>query len=169
MTKHFKSALLCMGIALVAPSIAFGQTAQVAFGGLKHDSQLPIEIKSDSLKVDQSAATAEFEGEVLAGQGTLKIQSDVLLVEYQTEGESLTGQIEKMTASGNVVLTNGAEAAEGQEAIYTVSSGKVRMTGDVILTQGFNAISGEVLNIDLDSGNAVFEGRIRTVLRPSAN
>lgn len=169
MTQYFKSAFLCMSLVLMMPTHALSQTAQVAFGGLKHDSQLPIEIKSDSLKVDQTAATAEFEGEVLAGQGTLKIQSDALLVEYQTEGESLTGQIAKMTASGNVVLTNGAEAAEGQMAIYTVATGKVRMTGDVILTQGFNAISGEVLNIDLDTGDAVFEGRVRTVLQPSAN
>lgn len=169
MTYFLKSVSLGAALLFGLCAPAFGQSAQVAFGGLRHDSQLPVEITSERLSVDQTAATAEFTGEVLAGQGTLRIQADTLLVEYQTENDNLTGQIERMTARGNVTLTNGAEAAEGQEAIYVVADGKVRMTGDVLLTQGLNAISGEILNIDLDTGNAVFEGRIRTVLQPKAN
>lgn len=148
---------------------AFGQGAQVPFGGLKHDSKEKIEVTADSLTVSQGDATAEFIGNVLAGQGTLKINADRLLVEYAKKGDQLSGNINTMSAFGNVTLTNGAEAAEGQRAVYDVASGKIRMTGDVLLTQGQNAIAGEVLNIDLDTGNATFEGRVRTVLQPDAN
>lgn len=148
---------------------AYGQSAQVPFGGLKHDATEAIEVTADSLTVSQGDGTAEFIGSVNAGQGSLKITADRLLVEYATKGDTTTGEIEKMTAFGNVTLTNGEEAAEGQNAVYWVDTGKIKMTGDVLLTQGPNAIAGNVLNIDLNTGDARFEGRIRTVLQPSGN
>ena len=148
----------------------WAQETSVPFGGLKHDASQQIEITSDSLSVSQGSAQADFKGKVLAGQGTLKIEADRLLVEYSKDDDgTVTGQIHTMSAFGNVTLTNGAEAAQAQEAVYKVSDGRVRMTGDVILTQGRNAIAGTVLNIDLDSGDAVFEGRVRTILEPSDN
>ena len=155
---------------LLAGSVALAQETQVPFGGLKHDASQKIEIASDSLVVSQGNANAEFKGGVKAGQGTLKIEADRLLVEYSTTSDgSVTGAIEIMSAFGNVTLTNGAEAAQAQEAIYRIADGKVRMTGDVILTQGRNAIAGAVLNINLDTGDAVFEGRVRTILEPTDN
>ena len=156
--------------ALLTGAPLWAQDTTVPFGGLKHDSSEKIEVSADSLSVSQGLANAEFIGSVRAGQGSLKIQADRLLVEYGADSDgSLTGQINQMSAFGNVTLTNGAEAAEAREAVYLVSSGKVRMIGDVILTQGRNAIAGEVLNIDLNSGDAVFEGRVRTILEPSSN
>lgn len=160
---------LCICIALIG-SAAFAQETQVPFGGLKHDASQKIEIASDSLVVSQGNANAEFKGGVKAGQGSLKIEADRLLVEYKTASDgSLTGAIDAMSAFGNVTLTNGAEAAQAQEAIYKISDGLVRMTGDVILTQGRNAIAGNVLNINLETGDAVFEGRVRTILEPVEN
>ena len=154
--------------ALLTGAPLWAQDTTVPFGGLKHDPAEKIEVSADSLSVSQGLANAEFKGSVRAGQGTLKIEADRLLVEYGADSDgSLTGQINQMSAFGNVTLTNGAEAAEAREAVYLVSSGTVRMTGDVILTQGRNAIAGEILNIDLNSGDAVFEGRVRTILEPS--
>lgn len=145
---------------------AHGQT--VPFSGLQHDSSLPVEITAESLGVDQSAGTAEFTGEVKAGQGTLRLNADRLVVEYAS-GEGQTGEIERMRAYGNVTMTNGAEAAEAEEAIYTVVDGMVRMMGDVLLTQGDNAIAGEILNIDLNDGTALFEGRVTSIFKPAAD
>ncbi len=153
----------------LSASLAHAQGAQVAFGGLKHDSSLPVEISAESLAVDQAKGTAEFKGDVIAGQAALRLTADKVLVEYATEGDQVTGEIYRMTALGNVTLVNGAEAAESEEAIYTLAEGKVRMTGDVLLTQGQNAISGNVLNIDLNTGTALFEGRVRTIFQSSDN
>lgn len=166
-----KSLLISITLSLVlAGTSSFSQETQVPFGGLKHDASQKIEISSDSLVVSQGNSNAEFKGGVKAGQGSLKIEADTLLVEYESDRNgSPTGAIHTMTASGNVVLTNGAEAAQAEVAVYKVSTGKVRMTGDVILTQGNNAVAGNILNIDLDTGDAVFEGRVRTVLEPSDN
>lgn len=161
--------LTTLALVTVAQS-AWAQETSVPFGGLKHDASQRIEITSDTLSVSQGNAQADFKGKVLAGQGTLKIEADRLLVEYRKDDDgSVTGQIHTMSAFGNVTLTNGAEAAQAEEAIYRVADGRVRMTGEVILTQGRNAIAGTVLNIDLDSGDAIFEGRVRTILEPSAN
>jgi len=168
MRRRFSPLLIlsCLSVGMAS----FAQETQVPFGGLKHDASQKIEIASDSLVVSQGNANAEFTGGVKAGQGTLKIEADRLLVEYGTASDgSVTGAIEIMSAFGNVVLSNGAEAAQAQEAVYRVADGQVRMTGDVILTQGRNAIAGNVLNINLDTGDAVFEGRVRTVLEPVEN
>lgn len=162
-------ALMTLFFLCLAPGIALAQGAQVAFGGLKHDSSQPVEITADALAVDQAKGTAEFQGGVVAGQASLRLTADRVLVEYATEGEKVTGEISKLSAFGNVTLVNGAEAAEGQEAIYTLADGKVRMSGDVLLTQGQNAISGQVLNIDLNTGTALFEGRVQTIFQSSDN
>lgn len=165
MTALFRLFTLCM---FLGASAALAQGAQVAFGGLKHDRSLPIELTSDSLAIDQAQGTAVASGTVLAGQGSLRISADTLLVEYETQNGEPTGNIHRMTARGTVTLTNGAEAAEAQQAIYTVAEGRVVMTGDVILTQGKNALSGEKLLINLNDGTATIEGRVKTIFQPAS-
>ncbi len=71
-----------------------------------------------------------------------------------------------MVADGSVTLSNGAEAAESESAIYEVAGGIVTMTGDVLLTQGNSALSSETLRIDLNNGTGVLEGRVRTIFQP---
>lgn len=116
------------------PALAQGGAA-IAFGGLKHDSSLPIEITAEQLAVDQSDGSATFTGNVLIGQGDMRLSAAKVRVEYVT-GAGSTGEISKLHATGGVTLVNGAEAAEAAEAVYTVTSGVVVMTGSVILTQG---------------------------------
>ena len=73
-----------------------------------------------------------------------------------------------MTATGNVLLVNGEETAKGAQAIYTVQEEVIVLTGDVLLNQGRSALSGQKLVVNLDTGNGVMEGRVRTVLQPRA-
>jgi lipopolysaccharide export system protein LptA len=144
------------------------------FGGFKHDSKAPIEIVADSLEVQQSASLAIFTGDVVAGQGTLRLTADKLTVTYaaQKSGAAAntdTGAIQRMRADGNVFLSNGSETAQGAWAEYEVVDGVVRMGGSVVLTQGGNAISGNSLVIDLKAGNGRVEGgRVKTIFAPAA-
>lgn len=156
--------LLCLFLLLPLPALAQG--AQVAFGGLKHDSSLPIEATADQLNVDQGAGTAVFTGNVVIGQGSMRISARRVDVWYDTANGQATGQIERMRATGNVVLVNGTEAAEGARADYNVAAARVVMSGDVLLTQGQNALSGERLVIDLNTGNGIMEGRVKTIFQP---
>jgi lipopolysaccharide export system protein LptA len=155
-------------ILIGAPALAAGQGAQVPFGGLKHDPNAQVEITADGLTLDQAAGTAVFAGGVKVGQGTLRMAADRLEVFYAGQDGDATGAVERMLASGNVTLSNGAEAAESESAIYDVAAGTILMEGDVLLTQGANALSSERLTIDLNAGTGALDGRVRTIFTPGA-
>lgn len=148
---------------------AFAQGAQVPFGGLKHDASLPVEITADQLSVDQADGSAMFVGNVVIGQGEMRLSAGKVRVEYTAEGGDPTGRIRRLMASGGVTLVNGSEAAEAQEAEYTIATGTIVMKGDVILTQGANALSSQRMVVDLGSGLATLEGRVKTILQSGGN
>ena len=159
---------LAAAIGAAGPLAAQGVSG-VPFGaGVEHDPTLPVEITSDSLSVDQAAGTAVFRGSVVVGQGELRLAADQVEVQYAEGAAPGGGAVERIRASGAVTVTNGAEAAEAEEAVYQVGAGTIEMTGDVVLTQGRNAISGERLAIDLEGGVANLEGRVQTVVLPGA-
>ena len=151
-------------LALLAlfPAMGLAQGASVAFGGLKQDTTLPVEVSADQLAVNQADGTAIFTGNVLVGQGEMRLSAGKVKVEYTPDG----GGISKLFASEGVTLINATDAAESREAIYTIASGNVVMTGDVLLTQGGNALSGQKLVIDLKAGTGVMEGRVQSVFQP---
>ncbi len=151
-------------LALV-PAFAFAQGMQVAFGGLKQDPSLPVEMTADKLSIDQGDGSALFTGNVLIGQGEMRLTAPWVRVEYATGEGTSTGQISRLHATGGVTLVNGAEAAEAKEAVYTIDTGSIVMTGDVLLTQGQNALSSQKMVVDLKQGTAVMEGRVRTILQ----
>ena len=155
-------ALAC---ALAAPLGAAAQQATVAFGGLKQDTSLPVEVQADTLAVNQADGTAVFTGNVLVGQGDMRLTAGSVRVEYGANGTA----IERLHATGGVTMASATDAAEAREAIYTIASGKVEMQGDVLLTQGQSAISGQKLVIDLKAGTGVMEGRVSTVFVPGGN
>ncbi len=152
-------------ILTVLPAVAHAQ-AQVPFGGLSHDATQPVEITSDRLDLDQAAGSAVFTGGVKVGQGTLRLAADRVEVFYTGDTGSETGQVERMVATGNVMLSNGTEAAEAEQATYEVAAGTIAMQGDVLLTQGQNALSSERLTIDLNAGTGQLEGRVQTIFVP---
>ena len=162
----FRALFLALGLILIGQS-AVAQ-AQVAFGGLQHDSSLPLEMAADQLAIDQATGVATMSGNVVIGQGTLRISAAKMVVEYQSEGEN-AGDVRQLRATGGVTFTNGAEAAEAKEAVYTIGTSQLVLAGDVVLTQGNNALAGEKLTVDLNTGAGVMEGRVRTVFRQGDN
>jgi lipopolysaccharide export system protein LptA len=156
-----KSIVLALALTLAA-GMAAAQGAQVAFGGLRQDTSLPVEISADSLSVNQTDGTAVFTGNVIVGQGEMRLSAAELRVAYGDDGKS----IERLFATGGVTLVNATDAAEAREAVYEVATGIVVMTGDVLLTQGQNAITGQKLNLDLKAGTGVMEGRVTTTFVP---
>lgn len=151
-------------LALLAlfPTMGLAQGASVAFGGLKQDTTLPVEVSADQLAVNQADGTAMFTGNVLVGQGEMRLSAGRVKVEYTADGSGIS----KLFASEGVTLINATDAAEAREAVYTIDSGNVVMTGDVLLTQGGNALSGQKLVIDLKAGTGVMEGRVQSVFQP---
>ncbi|PTQ69756.1 lipopolysaccharide transport periplasmic protein LptA [Celeribacter persicus] len=151
-----------LAFALSLPSLpVMAQGTQIAFGGLKHDSALPVEITSDQLSVDQNTGKAIFTGNVVIGQGTMRLAAKTVEVIYGSD----TSQIARLLASGGVTITNAGEAAEAQNAEYNLESGTVTLTGNVLLTQGNSVMSGERMVIDLNTGTGRMDGRVKTILQ----
>lgn len=146
------------------PTMAVAQGSVVAFAGIQQDTSQPVEVTADSLTVNQTEGTAVFEGNVIAVQGTLRLAAARVTVTYVEGG---TG-IEELHATGGVTLVSDQDAAEADEAVYTIASGDVVMTGNVLLTQGPNTIAGQRLVLDLEAGTGRMEGRVQTVFTPGS-
>ena len=154
-----------VGVFLCLVTAGIAQTTEVALGGLKQDSSQPVQVAADQLKVDQANGSATFTGNVIITQGTLKLSADQVDVEYLAGQSGATGKINRMIAAGNVLLVTPTEAAQAEQAVYTVASSEIVMTGDVVLTQGASALSGQKITVNLVTGTALVEGRVTTTLQ----
>ena len=155
--------LLIAGLlALTLPPVALAQTT---FGGMRADISAPVEVAADNLEVNQADGSALFTGNVVIGQGEMRLSADRVTVQYAQGGQE---RISSLTASGNVTLVSGPDAAEAAEAVYDVEAGRVDLSGDVLLSQGGNVLSGERMSVDLATGAAQVQGRVRSVLQPGS-
>ena len=152
-------------LAMVFAQGALAQGTSVAFNGIKGDNKLPVEVNADNLTVNQTDGSAVFSGNVIVIQGDLRLTAGEITVIYAKEGKG----IEKLIATTDVLLVNTTDAAEADEAVYTIEAGEVVLTGNVLLTQGQTTISGEKLTIDLTAGTGRMEGRVTTTFTPSEN
>lgn len=152
---------LCFAAFLATPG---GAQTNLSLGGLNADPTAPVEMSADKLSVDQATGAATFEGNVVIGQGAMRIAAGLVKVKYQSGGG-----IDQMTASGGVTFVTATEAAEAQTAVYSLTDQTLVMRGDVLLTQGPNALSADSMRINLTTGAAVMEGRVRTILNPGSN
>ena len=155
-------------ILTISASLAAAQGASVPFGNIQQDSTIPIEIAADELTIDQEDGAAVFIGNVTIGQGVMRLSAQQVRVEYTSE-DTGNGNIARLVASGGVVLVNGAEAAEAQEAVYSVQDGLIVLTGSVLLSQGRNALTAQKMTLNLSTGNARLEGGVKTILNPGGN
>ena len=76
--------MTCVVMTAFAPdwALAQAQTAQVTFGAIKQDPDLPVEVTSDSLAVNQADGTAIFDGSVLVVQGEMRLAAAAVRVVY---------------------------------------------------------------------------------------
>lgn len=160
----FRILAVCLALALTAPPLS-AQTTNLAFGAVKADPSLPVEVTADTLDVNQADGSALFKGNVLVAQGEMKLTAQQVLVFY---GQDNRG-IQRVEATGDVVLVNGPDAAQGDKADYSIDTGVIVMTGNVLLTQGANALTSEKMTVNLTSGTAQMVGRVKTVLNPKGD
>jgi len=152
-------------IFLLLPMAAAAQSTDVTLGTINADPTEPVEISADSLQVDQDSGRAVFSGNVVVGQGDLRLAATRIEVIYQSE----SGDVSRLEASGGVTFVTATEEAEAAGAVYDLDGRNLVLTGDVLLTQGNSAIAADRMDVDLDTGNATMQGRVRTVFRQGGN
>ena len=168
-------------LALLVPAAAWAQPA--GFAG--HDEAAPIEITADALEVRQRENVATFTGDVDAVQGDLTLSARTLDVFYGEEaaeagreaggadaGGAGLGEIRRVVARGDVVVSSPREIARGAEGVYDVAAGRITLTGDVVLTRDDNVLRGNRLEIDLATGVSRLratgaDGRVRARFAPA--
>lgn len=140
------------------------QGTALTFAGLRQDRSVPVEIEATTLEVNERTGLAVFSGDVVVTQGDLVLQAPRVEVEGDPDrgGEG----IREVRAAGGVSLRSISETARGDEAVYDVASGLLRLEGNVVLTQGSSTLSGQRLLANLNDGTGVMEGRVRTVFQP---
>ncbi len=157
--------VICIGV----PGLVQAQGASVNLGSGEFDSQQPVEVSADSLSVDQSTGEAVFDGNVLVVQGDVRMSAARVEIDYASENNGAPNGIERLRATGGVTFVTATDAAEAQEAVYTIDNSSVVLSGSVLLTQGSTAISGDRLVVDLKSGSGRMEGRVRTVINSESD
>ena len=151
-------------LALLLGTAANAQT-NIDLGGISADPKASVEVSADNLSVDQDSGTAVFSGNVVIGQGDLRLSAGSVRVVYSDS----TGDIAQLLATDGVTLVTDSEAAEAATADYNLTTGILTLSGSVLLTQGASALSAEQMTIDLNSGRAQMSGRVRTVFQQDGN
>ena len=145
-------------VALAAASVGIAALAQAqepvsALRG--HNSNAPVDVTANRIEVHDRADRAIFVGDVHVTQGSLTLDTERLTVAYQSAGGI---QIERLDASGGVVVRSPSETARGNFAVYDLERKLITLVGDVRLARGGSQIAGSRLVIDLTSGRAVIDG-----------
>ncbi|EQB30476.1 LptA/OstA family protein [Sphingobium ummariense] len=156
--------LLSLGALCGAGALFGGASAQVL---RNHDSNAPVNFSADRIEVQDRADRVVVSGNVEVTQAGMTLTAARMTVAYRQQpnggssGSSGTSgvEIDRIDASGNVVVTKGNEVARGNVAIYDLNSRLITMLGNVSLTQGANRLTGGRLVIDLASGRSTVDGR----------
>jgi lipopolysaccharide export system protein LptA len=146
----------------------------------KINSKEPIEIVSDRMDAFNEKKLVIFSGNVVATQGDKEIKSDRLLLYYKKEAGKKdkvgakevegTGDLEKIEAKGNVIVTQKERIATGDEAAYFQDSGQIIITGNATLRDGKNLIKGDKVTVFVNEDRGVVESdpkkRVKAVIYP---
>ncbi len=133
-------------------------------GGFDPDSDAPVEMTADKLTISQENGSAQFEGNVIIGQGDIRIAANLVVVTYLE-----TGEIDKLSASGGVTVATADESAESDSVEYSLKNRTLMMSGNVLFSQGKILMSAKSLQIDLNTGAATVEGQVKTILSTGSN
>jgi lipopolysaccharide export system protein LptA len=121
-----------------------------------HNSNSPVDVAADRIEVQDRADRAIFSGNVQVKQAGLSMSAARLTVAYDNNGSGVA--IQRLDATGGVVVTSATETARGNIAIYDLPRRIITMVGGVQLTKAGSVVNGGRLVIDLNSGRAVVDG-----------
>jgi lipopolysaccharide export system protein LptA len=142
---------------------------------MKMDKNQPIQIQSDRLDAYQEKNLVIFSGHAVATQGDKTIKADRLLIYYKDNPATpekskeksnkmdmgAGGDLEKIEAQGQVVITQTNRVVTGDNAVFYQDSQKIVMTGNAVMREGKNIIKGEKIVVFLDEDRGVIEGSER--------
>lgn len=142
------------GFAITAAAL-FGIELQAqAIAG--HNSNAPVNYAADRIELQDRQDRVVLSGNVEISQAELNLKAARTTVAYSDAGSL---RIQRITATGGVVVTRGNETARGNVAIYDFNRRIITMAGNVTLRRGGDTLNGDRLVIDLSTGVSSVDGR----------
>jgi lipopolysaccharide export system protein LptA len=153
-------------IGVIAAGAAWG-----ADSGLS-DPNAPIEVSADRSDADQNTDTLIYSGNVVVRQGDVRLRANT--VRILAAGGKRPNQVDRIYASGHVVVDAPSGTATGDNGVYDVRPRIITLTGRVVLTRNQDVMRGDKLIVDLISGVAKLGGeqqggRIQGMFTPKAD
>lgn len=158
---------------VLAVSFAGSAVAQVSGEGG------PIRVKADRSEVLDKERKVILIDNVDITQGTARLRANVVTLAYasananDTSGlQSNFGDIETMTARGEVFYITPDLKANADLGIYNASTDTITLTGNVILVRGDDVAKGERLVMQLAAGVTTLDGggdQVNMVIIPNEN
>ena len=153
--KRMARTLLIAAAFAVTGVGASAQSADPVSALKGHNVDAPVDVSAERIEVQDRADRAIFAGSVHVRQGDLTLDAPRVTVAYSSAGAI---QINRIDASGGVVVKSPSETASGNFGIYDTDRKLITLIGNVQLRRGGSQINGSRLVIDLDSGRAVIDG-----------
>jgi lipopolysaccharide transport protein LptA len=120
--------IICVGLLTLGNAVADSPATTI-------DTSEPLQISSTELTIHQDLGTALFLGKVTVVQGTLRLTSTLLLVEYLIVDGQISSTMKTVTAKGNVLLITDTQDAEADEMVFDVLLNTTTMNGNVSIKQ----------------------------------
>jgi lipopolysaccharide export system protein LptA len=120
-----------------------------------HNSNAPVDWSADHTEVDDHANRAVLTGNVVATQGDLVLNAARITATYTHNPDV---HVDRLDASGGVVVHSLSETARGAFGIYDLDRKIITLIGNVVLTRCDGTVRGARLVYDLGSGRAVMDG-----------
>ncbi len=136
----------------------------ICFGGLQsltaqsisgHDSNAPVNYAADRIELQGKQDRVVLSGNVDVTQAGLRVRAAQTVVDF-TDAGSL--KIQRITATGGVIVTRSDETARGDVAVYDFNRRIITMAGNATLRRGSDTLRANRFVIDLNSGVSSAEG-----------
>jgi lipopolysaccharide export system protein LptA len=143
------STLLALGLGLGGWQAL---TAQTVPG---HNSSAPVNYAADRIELLGRQDRVVLSGNVSVSQGELRVSAARTIVDFSQAGSL---QIQRITATGGVVVTRSNQVARGDVAVYDFNRRIITMVGNASLRRGSDTLNANRFVIDLASGASSAEG-----------
>lgn len=126
----------------------------------------PIQISSDSAIYDENQGLAIFKGDVRVGYGPYKLRGEHMEVIFDASESGNKDPLQLVFTNG-VIFSNGFEMGKSVIANYYIPESLLVLEKDVMFKQNETVFFGQTAEIDLESGNMIFGGRINASINTS--